>query len=102
MERMQRAYDWLKSNANTEAIFRKEAAKVSHEAAILALLANVAEAPGFDSADDDEYRKYAEAVKSSGLEMETAVKDKDYQAFAAALDRCYKACTECHQNFRNN
>ena len=102
MERMQRAYDWLKSNANTEAIFRKEAAKVSHEAAILALLANVAEAPGFDSADDDEYRKYAEAVKNSGLEMETAVKDKDYQAFAAALDRCYKACTECHQNFRNN
>jgi hypothetical protein len=102
MERMQRAYDWIKSNANTEANFKKESAKVDHEAAMLALLAKVAEAPGYESADDDEYRKYAEAVTKSGIEIEASVKEKDFQAFAAALDRCYKACTECHQNFRNN
>jgi hypothetical protein len=102
MERMQRAYDWIKSNANSEGSFKKEAARVSHEAAILRVLSKIAEAPGFDSADDDEYRKYADAVTRSGLEIESAVKDQDFKAFAAALDRCYKACTECHQNFRNN
>jgi hypothetical protein len=102
MERMQRAYDWMKSTANSEANFRKEAAKVGHEGAMLALLGTIAEAPGYDSADDDEYRKYAAAVTKSGLDIEAAVKDQDFKAFAAALDRCYKACTECHQNFRNN
>jgi hypothetical protein len=38
MIRMQRAYDAMKANINTEAIFKKETEKVNHEASILALL----------------------------------------------------------------
>lgn len=102
MLRMGRAYDWMKANVNTEPIFKKESAKVSHEAAVLALLAKIVSTPGYNDADDDDYRKFTEVVSKSGLEIETAVKDQDFKAFTAALDRCYKGCSDCHQNFKNN
>jgi hypothetical protein len=102
MTRMQRAYDAMKANVNTEAIFKKELEKVNHEASMLALLSTVITTPGYNDADDDDYRKFTEIVKKSGLEIEAAVKEQDFKAYSAALDRCYKACTECHQNFRNN
>jgi len=102
MERMKRAYEWMKSNVNTEPIFKKESAKVSHEAAILAFLAKVIASPDYADADVDEYRGYAASVTKSGLDIEKAVKEQDFKSFSAALDRCYKACTDCHQNFKNN
>jgi hypothetical protein len=102
MERMKRAYEWMKSNVNTEPIFKKESAKVGHEAAILAFLAKVIATPDYGDADVDEYRGYADIVTKSGLDIEKAVKEQDFKAYSAALDRCYKACSDCHQNFKNN
>jgi hypothetical protein len=102
MLRMQRGYDWMKANVNTEAIFKKESAKVAHEAAILALISKIIATPGYDSADEDDYRKLTETVTKSTLEAGSAVRDQDFKVFTAALDRCYKACDECHRNYRGN
>lgn len=102
MLRMQRAYDWMKANVNTEAIFKKETAKVGHESAIIALLSKIISSPGYDSADDPDYLKLADVVTNASLDVETAVRDQDFKAFTTALDKCYKGCTECHSNFKNN
>lgn len=102
MERMKRSYEFMKSNVNTEPAFKKESAKVSHEAAILAILAKIIATPDYGDADADDYRQFAEAVSKSGAEVRAAVKDQDFKAYTAALDKCYRACNDCHQNFKNN
>ena len=100
MTRMERAYNAMKANVNTEAIFKKETEKVNHEASILAFLSTIITTPGYNDAEDDDYKKFTEIVKKSGLEIEAAVKEQDFKAYTSALDRCYKACDACHQNFR--
>jgi hypothetical protein len=102
MIRMERAYNAMKANINTEAIFKKESEKVNHEASILAFLSTIIRSPGYNDADDDDYKKFAEQITKSSLEMEAAAKNQDYSAYTGALDRCYKACSDCHQNFKNN
>jgi len=100
MTRMQRAYDAMKANINTEAIFKKESEKVNHEASVLAFLSTIIATPGYSDADDDDYKKFADIVKKSGLEMKAAVKEQDFKAYTGALDRCSKACNDCHKDFR--
>jgi hypothetical protein len=102
MIRMERAYNAMKANVNTEPVFKKESEKVNHEASMLALLSTIIRSPGYNDADDDDYRKFAELITKSGLEIEAAVKEQDFKAYTAELDRCYKACSDCHQNFKNN
>lgn len=101
MERMRRTTNWMKSEVNSETAFKKEAAKVAHEAAILALLAKVIETPDYPDADIDEYRGYADSVSRSGLDIGQAVKNGDFKAFTSALDQCQKSCDKCHQEFKN-
>lgn len=102
MQRLERAFNYLKLTVNTEAIFRKESAKVSHEGAIIATLSRVIATSGYDDADLDEYRAFARALQQSGLGVAEAVQNADFAAYTAALDRGSKACTNCHTEYKNN
>ncbi|HTI51103.1 MAG TPA: hypothetical protein VL475_09130 [Planctomycetaceae bacterium] len=102
MYRMERAFNYLKLNVNTAAIFKKESAKVSHEAAMIAALARAIATPGYDDADLDDYRAFARELQQSGLAVADAVQNDDFAAFTAALDRGSKACVNCHMEFKNN
>jgi hypothetical protein len=102
MKRLERAFNYLKLSVNTEAIFKKESAKVAHEAAIIAALSRVIATPGYDDADLDEYRAFAQALQQSGLGVAEAAQNDDFTAYTAALDRASKACTNCHTEFKNN
>ncbi len=100
MLRMDRAYNAMKANINTEALFKKESEKVNHEASILALLSTIIRSPGYNDADADDYKKFAEGITKSALDMEAAVKNQDFSSYTGALDRCYKACSDCHRDFK--
>jgi hypothetical protein len=102
MKRLERARDWLKSEINSEAALKKESAKVSREAAVLSMLGKVIETPDYPDADDDEYRNFAQIVIKSGVEIQESVKNQDFKAFAGALDRCAKACNQCHEQFKSS
>jgi hypothetical protein len=100
MKRLERSRDWLKSEINSEAALKKESAKVSREAAVLAMLGKVIETPDYPDSDADEYRNFARIVSKSGIEIQEAVKNQDFKGFAGALDRCAKACNQCHEQFK--
>ena len=102
MFRMERAFNYLKLSVNTEAAFKKEAAKVTHEASVLAALAKAVAAPTYEDADLDEYQGYARELQQCGTGVTEAVRNGDYAAYTAALDRGSKACTDCHSQFKNN
>jgi hypothetical protein len=73
---------------------------VNHEASIVALLSKIIATPGYDGSDDPEYQKLTDGLTKASLELTTAVKDQDFKAYTSALDRCYKACTDCHKEFK--
>lgn len=102
MYRMERAYNWMKLNINTEPLFKKELSKLAHEGAILAVLARMIADPTYPDGDDDTYRNYANELTQSGLGVVKACANEDFSAFTAALDRGGKACAGCHLDFKNN
>ena len=100
MKRLERTRDWMKSEINSEAAFKKESVKLSREASVLALLGKVIQTPDYPDADADEYRNYAETLVKSGVEIQEAVKNNEYKAFTESLDRTMKACVQCHMVFK--
>lgn len=102
MERLKRTSNWMKTEINSEAVFKKQGAKVSQEGAILAVLGKVIATPDYPDADIDEYKNFSGIVSHSGHEIAEAVKNDDFKAYTAALDRCLKACNQCHEQFKNN
>ena len=102
MQRMQRTSNWMKSDVNSEAAFKKEAAKLTQEGSVLALLGKVIATPDYPDHDIDEYKGYADTISQSGRSVVAAVKDGDFKAYSAALDSCLKACNKCHEQFKNN
>ncbi len=92
----------MKSEVNSEAIFKKESAKLTQDASVLAVLGKVISTPDYSDHDIDEYKGYAETVSQSGRSIVGAVKDSDFKAYTTALDTCQKACAKCHEQFKNN
>ncbi|MBS0261576.1 MAG: hypothetical protein JSS02_06420 [Planctomycetes bacterium] len=101
MLRMERIKNWMKSDINAESIFKKEAAKVTQEASVLAVLARVITTPDYDSHDADDYKNFAHTISQSALGIVTAAKDNDFKAYTGLLDTYDKACLKCHDIYKN-
>jgi hypothetical protein len=102
MKRMDRGSNWMKTEINTESLFKKNSARVAHEAAILSLLGKVIATADYGDHDDPEYVKSAEELSQSGRDIDEAVKKEDFKAYTDALDRGRKACAKCHEAFKNS
>ncbi len=101
MKRMERSYNWMKADVNSEAAFKKNSGRVAHEGAILSLLGKVIATPDYGDHDDPGYIESAEGVSQSGRDVNEAVKKEDFKAYTEAVDRCLKACAKCHEVFKN-
>lgn len=102
MYRMERAFNYMKLNVNTDALLKKESTKVVHEGSVLAALAKVVASSGYNDADLNEYQRFADELQNCGIGVVEAAKNGDFEAYTAALDRGHKACVQCHDNFKNN
>jgi hypothetical protein len=100
MLRMERISSWMKSDINGEAVFKKEAAKLTQEASVLAIIAKVIATPDYAGHDIDEYKGYAETVRQSATGIAAAAKDGDFTAYTNLLDTCQKSCNKCHEEFK--
>lgn len=97
MQRLERTWNWMKSEINTEATFKKEASKVIQEASVLAVVAQVITLPDYDGHDADDYRGFANSVKESALGIITAAKETDFKAYTKHVDAYRKTCQKCHE-----
>ncbi len=80
--------------------FKKNAAQLTHEAEIVAALAEAIGRPGMDNAEDDKFRRYAKALQQSALDLRQAVNNSNYDAARAAAGVMKKTCDSCHGDFR--
>jgi hypothetical protein len=102
MRRMDKGFNAMKSNVNNEDTFKKEKEMILHEATILATLGKVISTPGYDGADEEDYQKFIQDFVKANLDIISAAKEGAYDKFNDAMSRSYKACTECHQSYRNS
>lgn len=96
-----------RSNALRRAIrpatFNKLAKQASHDAAVLAALAHIAEHHTKKAEAEkkvDEWKKYAANLRNASVELSKAAADKNANVAKAAHSKVVKACNECHQEFR--
>lgn len=97
LAQQERLSKWL-ANEN---LFVDHAEDVSHEAQILAALADVITREGYEYTDDDTFVGYAKELRDAVGELHQATEQENYEQARAALGRATKACSACHEGYRN-
>jgi hypothetical protein len=85
---------------STASEFKKNAAQLTHEAEIVAALAEVIARPGMDNAEDEKFRGYAKTLEQSALDLRSAVSSGNYEQGRTAAGVMTKSCANCHAEFR--
>lgn len=87
---------WLSSKTE----FKKYKDGLTREAQVLAVIAEVIKAKGFDDGGDESYQKYAAALQQHCLELTEAIQSGNQDKAQSAFAQVNKACDTCHGDFR--
>jgi hypothetical protein len=102
MQRLEAAVDGKISPAiGSAGNFRRQRSTLTHEAQIVAAIAKVIAADGYDYADDEIYLEYAERLQEAARQLGEAAEKRDYQTAREAAGEMNKACSECHEDYRS-
>jgi hypothetical protein len=80
---------------------RKNRESIVREAELLALLARVIKAEGYEYTDDASYREYVDQLERQCHEILYAAKNNDLQKAQSAASQMNKTCDACHGDFRS-
>ncbi|WP_291169427.1 hypothetical protein [Gimesia sp.] len=100
MKRIDIASKWLKSNVGNADALKSEKEKVIEEAHLLAAVAKVITTEGYGYVDDKGFLGHANPMMEASLQMVEAAKADNFPEFDKGLTRVYKACTECHSEYK--
>jgi Cytochrome C' len=81
--------------------FQKNNAQFTHEAELIAAMAEVISREGFEFADDDTYLGYAHAMRDAANEAADAARKKNYEQARKAVSVIEKNCNSCHEGYRS-
>lgn len=81
--------------------FSRHLERASHDAQLVAALAEVIMQAGYDSADDETYRQHATAMQQAAIQVRDAAQQTNYDQARAAVGEIKKACGNCHEGFRD-
>ena len=84
----------------SETEFERHSDAVVREAEIVAMLSHIIAQDGYDYADDEEYREFAEALKRHGVELIRAAQEMRFADVQAAVAGVTKSCGACHDDYR--
>lgn len=81
--------------------FSRHLEQATHEAQLVAALADIITRKGYDSADDETYRQHALAMQNAAVQVRQAAEQKNYDQARTAVGEIKKACANCHEGFRD-
>jgi hypothetical protein len=99
MKRIEKASEYLRANINTEGKLKGEQEKILHEAALIAAFGKACAIPSYESADEEDYQKYAGDLVGGAMEVQGAAKDQSFDKFQMGINKIQKACTDCHADY---
>jgi cytochrome c556 len=100
MKRMQKSFDFMKSNIQNEATFKKEAETIQHESALLATLTKVTGAKEYPGGDEEEYQQFIKDLVAASQAVNAASKGESFSGFQDSISQVQKLCDNCHQAYR--
>ena len=80
--------------------FRRRNSDVAHESQLLAVLARVIVAEGYESSDEEEFSDYARQFGEASTALAEAAQEKNYEAARSATGRLTQSCSACHEDYR--
>jgi hypothetical protein len=90
----------LKQSTNSKSEFSKNLEKVRHEAELVVAIAEVLMAEDMHDAGDDEYREFAQLLKTGGQKVVQAVKGQDAELASKGVSDISRSCVDCHDLYR--
>ncbi|WP_339728094.1 hypothetical protein [uncultured Gimesia sp.] len=100
MKRADIASKWLKSNVGNADALKSEKEKVIEEAHLLAAISKIITTEGYGYVDDKGFLNHANPMSDASLKMVEAAKGDNFPQFDESLTRVYKACTQCHSEYK--
>lgn len=100
MKRIARWLKWSKQNIDNQESLAKHATRATHEAELVAALISITGTAGFDSADEAEFRKHIESLRTSMIAVRESARSNDYESFQKAKNIAVTACAACHSEYR--
>lgn len=100
MKRADIASKWLKSNVGSADALKSDKDKVIEEAHLLAAIAKIITTEGYGYVDDEGFLNHANPMAEASLQMVEAAKADNFPQFDKGITRVYKACTECHSEYK--
>lgn len=101
MDQMEKWQAYLRSTASNATLLTKEKQMIAQRASVLATITQVLADPEYDYGDEEDYQGYIKQMVDACLEVKSAATNDDYDQFSAAMDQINKACTNCHQQYRD-
>lgn len=101
MKRMEEAgQNHLTPWTASAAEFKSNKDKVLHEAQLLAVLSEVIKHPSYEFGADENFVKYADALRGACQEIAEGAKTDNYDKARSGAGAMSKACNGCHGDFR--
>lgn len=92
----ERLLKWLADEKD----FARNRDDVTHEAQIVALLANVIHRPDYEYAADDTFVEYAQQLQQAASDIAAGANANNFQQAREAINRATNACADCHDGYR--
>lgn len=100
MKRLDEAYNELKTNAGSEASFKKSPDKVRRQASIIAAICEAITKPGYGYEDDEEFVAFAKTVVKESRNMVDSIELEEFESYDKSLSTAYQACNNCHLGYK--
>ena len=100
MKRLEEAYNDLKTNAGSEAAFKKNPDTVRRQASVIAALCQAITKEGYGYEDDEEFIAFATTVIKESRNMVDSIELEEFQSYDKSLSTAYQACNNCHLGYK--
>jgi hypothetical protein len=101
MEYLQQQMDeTLLSGTADDASVAEALEEIKRSGAIVAVIAEVLNQEGMEGADDEDYRKLSDAMKSAALDLRGALERNDAAGARISVGEISKSCSTCHDVYR--
>lgn len=90
----------LKPETANEKQFKKAKDAIAQQAHLIAAMGKVVTLENMDEADEDDYVKYADEMRSAASFLVKAIKTDDFEMVNEAVNRIEQSCNDCHGDWR--
>ena len=102
MKRLEQAYDQgVVPGTASAGEFSRRGERLSHETQLISAIAEIIQRDGYEFAEDETYREFAQQMRTQALAARDAIAEKNQERARAAAGEIGKACGNCHEGYRN-